>query len=72
MFGLKIVTKRGLEKIKTEEYNKVLADVIELLREADKIILEPMTISGDGAIIQNNLFLGVGLTSLDFKKEKMK
>ena len=70
MFGLKIVTKRGLEKIKTEEYNKVLADVIELLRKKDKIILEPMAISGDGATIQNNLFLGVGL--MEFKKEKMK
>jgi len=59
MLGLKIVTKSGLVRIEQNARNQALADLVELLREKDKIYLEPVTIVGDGQTIQDCVFLGM-------------
>jgi hypothetical protein len=56
MFGIKIVTKKELEKIESIAKNKAMAELIELLRKKDKIILEPMTLVGDHQIVKDCVF----------------
>ena len=60
MFGLKIVTKKGFREIETAANNKAVSELVTLLRKKDKIILEPMTLFGDGQQITDCVFLGIG------------
>lgn len=50
MFGIRILTRCKMQKIKdeirTETYRQAIADILALLNKKDKIILEPMTIEG--------------------------
>jgi len=62
MFGIRVITKQGLEKLEAAAKNQALADLIDLLRKADRIVLEPMTLVGDNQTIAHNVFLGTGLT----------
>ena len=58
MFGLRIVTRRGLGRIRARAYNDALGDIVAMLRNRDAIYLEPVTLVGDYATIQNCAFLG--------------
>lgn len=58
MFGIKIVTKKMFAEIERNAKNKAIAEIVELLRKKDKIILEPMTLIGDHQTITECVFFG--------------
>lgn len=61
MFGIKLVTKKGFEKIKQDAQNKSLADLVELLLKKDRIFVEPLTLIGDYQTIRDCVFLSGGI-----------
>ena len=67
MFGIKILTKKRLKerekKIAKIAYNKAISDIIDLLRGADKIVLEPMTVVGH-VKLTDCVFLGIDRDAL--------
>lgn len=58
MFGLKLVTKNGMEKIEQEARDKALREFIEILKCKNKIYLKPLTLKGDYQKISDNAFFG--------------
>ena len=62
MFGLKIVTEKKLREMKQIAKNQALHDLIVLLRDADKVFLEPVILNGDNQEVSNCVFLSCGLT----------
>lgn len=57
MFGIRIVTKKGLERIEQNAKNHAIAELVALLRQKDKIYLEPVTLVGDGQVVRDCVFL---------------
>lgn len=66
MFGLKLVTQKMLRNMETDAHNKAVAELVELLRGADKIFTAPVTIKtyGDNQSLTNCVFLGINGTAL--------
>lgn len=64
IFGLLILTESDLRsttnEIRIEAENKAVRDLVDLLRQTDKIYLEPVTM-GENATIRNCTFLGNGM-----------
>lgn len=71
MFGIRIVTRKGLEKIKQDAENQAIVDLIALLQRKDRIYLEPVTLVGNDQMIQDCVFLGVGGVALNIKTLKV-
>jgi len=71
MFGIRIVTKRGLEKIrqdaKSEAFAEAVVELVALLQRKDRIYLEPVTLVGNSQIVQDCAFLGIKGTALTVK-----
>lgn len=64
MFGIKILTKRGLAEIKRNAKNQAVVDLIALLKQKDKIYIEPVTLVGDNQTIGNCAFIGISGNAL--------
>jgi hypothetical protein len=65
MFGIKIVTKKGMAQIESNAKNQAIIELVELFKKKDKIFIEPVTLIGDNQNISNCAFLivnGVGVT----------
>jgi len=64
MFGIKILTKKkyqiSLKEAHEEGERHAMVKLVELLRQKDKIYLEPVTIIGSHEIVQNCAFLSTG------------
>lgn len=60
MFGLMIVTKNKLDKIKKQAKEQAISELVQLLLKKDKIYLEPVVINGGGARISDCVFFAVG------------
>jgi len=62
MFGIRIVTKKRLARIKrdakSEAFAEAVVELVALLRRKDRIYLEPVTLIGDGLTIRDCVFLG--------------
>jgi hypothetical protein len=81
MFGLQIVTKKKMKEIVKNAQDKALADLVEFLKNnKNKIVFgpisldnskvtKPMTIIGNGQIIQNCIFQGNKKTEFLLKIE---
>jgi hypothetical protein len=73
IFGIKILTKKGLEKLEGEAFSRAVSELVGLLRKKDKIFLEPMTMVGDHQTVTNCAFLGNGYLVISTAfEEKMK
>jgi hypothetical protein len=78
MFGLMILTKSKLEKItetirETEyeiAYHNAMREIVDILKQSDKVYLEPVNIVGDKVALGNSTFLGISgnAVSVDAKK----
>jgi len=64
LFGIHITTKRGLEAIEIAAHNAAVSHLVDLLRQSDKVHLEPVTLVGDNQVITNCMFLGIKGTAL--------
>jgi len=64
MFGIKILTKRGLAEIKNNAKNQAVVDLIALLKQKDKIYIEPITLIGDNQTLENCAFIGISGNAL--------
>lgn len=54
----RIVTKRRLQQMRQEVKNEVIVEIVQLLRKADRIFLEPVTINAANATIKDCVFFG--------------
>ena len=73
-----IVTKSKLEKItetirQTEyeiAYHNAMREIVDILKQSDKIYLEPVNLVGNKATVWNSTFLGISgnAVSVDAKK----
>jgi hypothetical protein len=78
MFGLMIITKSKLEKItetirQTEyeiAYHDAMREIVDILKQSDKVYLEPVNIIAKNASVENSTFLGISgkAISVDAKK----
>jgi hypothetical protein len=64
MFGLQIVNKKKLEEIKASAKGDAFIELMNILRNKDKIFLDPVTLVGNNQTITNSVFFGnpVGLS----------
>lgn len=62
MLGLKVMTKRGLDRLRgeiaREEFNRALAEIVGLLRGKENIYLEPVKM-GPHATVKNSVFFSL-------------
>lgn len=78
MFGLTILTKSKLEKItetirETEyqiAYHNAMREIIDILKQSDKVYLEPVNVVAKNASVENSTFMGIcgNAVSVDAKK----
>lgn len=71
MFGIRVVTRKGLEKIKqdakSQAFAEAMVELVALLRCKDRIYLEPVTLVGHSQTVQDCAFLGIEGTALTVK-----
>jgi len=74
MFGIRVVTKKKLEKVKqdakSQAFAEAMVELVALLRHKDRIYLEPVTLVGHSQTVQNCAFLGTRGTALTIKTLK--
>lgn len=67
MLGFIILTKKKLEIItetirQTEyeiAYHNAMSEIVDILKQSDKVYLEPVSVAGDKVVVKNSSFIGI-------------